>query len=304
MKAYCFYQLGNLEYELKNFGEAEKYYKEGSSIPNLEKFINCVLNLKIAIMLKDKILNKIDKKQEFNEIIKTLIDSEDLRFINEASDLEKKIKEKILPDIIVLNTEIIIKEELLKFSNDTNPNLFIKFKDLNEDNLREAFSRKGKILIIQTNNFNKEGDILLDSGMGNNYSLAKKYFNKISKINYEVLILCFINSGKLIKTFKNKVKYLITFDQNYKIIFNNKDNETILLEYKRCSIDFLKNFISYIEKCDIENAFENAYDIFKAKFKDVCNRKKFDKFNFITLTVNNQIKVKKCENIKNENKTE
>ena len=304
MKAYCFYQLGNLEYELKNFGEAEKYYKEGSSIPNLEKFINCVLNLKIAIMLKDKILNKIDKKQEFNEIIKTLIDSEDLRFINEASDLEKKIKEKILPDIIVLNTEVIIKEELLKFSNDTNPNLFIKFKDLNEDNLREAFSRKGKILIIQTNNFNKEGDILLDSGMGNNYSLAKKYFNKISKINYEVLILCFINSGKLIKTFKNKVKYLITFDQNYKIIFNNKDNETLLLEYKRCSIDFLKNFISYIEKCDIENAFENSYDIFKAKFKDVCNRKKFDKFNFITLTVNNQIKVKKCENIKNENKTE
>ena len=29
MKAYCFYPLGNLEYELKNFGEAEKCYKEG-----------------------------------------------------------------------------------------------------------------------------------------------------------------------------------------------------------------------------------------------------------------------------------
>ena len=56
---------------------------------------------------------------------------------------------------------------------------------------------------------------------------------------------------------------------------------------------FLKNFISYIKKGDIESAFENAYNIFKAKFKDLCNRRKFDKFNFITLTVNSQIKVKK-----------
>ena len=113
--------------------------------------------------------------------------------------------------------------------------------------------------------------------------------------------MCFINSGKLIDCLQNKIKYLITFDESCKNIFEEIGDES-LLEYNKRSIEFLEHFIVNITKNDIQHAFEQAYDTFKATFKKFCKQKsdsnEYEKINYITLTVNNRIsRVKKNEYI-------
>ena len=323
MKSYCYYMLGNLEYEQRHYQEAEKNYKKGKALSDIEKFIKGLLNLKLAKIIIDTIHNKIDNKQKFNDIINELMKNDDMWLINEAKELQKEIDEKLLPDIVLLSSNPLIKGESISFNNkiqaapnnqyylmdkifnrnDINTNLIINYKVLNEDNLREAISGKGKILIIQSDDFNDKGDILLESNIGKSYSLPKEYFTKINKINYDVLVLCYINSEKAIEILKNKVKYLITFDKSCNIIFNDIGEQS-LLEYNKLSIDFLEHFIVNITKKDIQSAFEKAYDTFKATFKSFCKQKTdskdFEKINYITLTMDNQGRIRKNEYIINE----
>ena len=324
MKAYCYYHLGNLNYEQKKYDEAEKIYNEGKSYKDIDKNVKGLLNLKLAKLIIDNIPNNINNKQKFDKVMKDIMNIDDLYFINEAKELQKEIEEKLLPDIVLLNSNPLIKGENTAFNfkiqaapnnqyylmdkiynrNDINTSLIIKYGVLNEDNLREAFLGKGKVLIIQSDDFNDEGDIFLESNNGKSYVLPNKYFKKIDKINYDVLILCFINSGKSIEDLQNKVKYLITFDANCKDIFADIGNQS-LLEYNKLSIDFLEHFIVNITKEDTKKAFDRAYKTFKSSFQNFCNQKTDNKehetIDFITLTVNPQGRVRKIENILNEN---
>ena len=323
MKSYCFYHLGNLEYEIKEYDKAEKYYNSGKELKKTEEFIKGLLNLKLAKLIIENIHNNVNNKQKFEEVIQDIMNMKDIRFINAAKELQKEMEEKLLPDIVMLNSNPLLRGEnynnkltnkiqacpnnqyylLHKIScrEDIKTNLIIKYNILNEDNLREAFSGKGRILIIQSDDYNDDGDILLESSTGKSYSLSKNYFTKIKKINYDILILCFINSGKLIEYFQNKIKYLITFDDSCNNIFNEIRDESLLEYNKRC-IEFLEHFIVNITKNDIQHAFDQAYDTFKANFKLFCKQKsdykEYEKINYITLTVNNRMnRVKKNEYI-------
>ena len=323
MKAYCYYQLGNLEYDQKHYEEAEKKYNKGKSFLDIDNFIKGLLNLKLAKIIIDNIPNKIHNKKKFNDIIEDIIDMDDILFINEAKELQKEIEERLLPDIVMLNSNPLLKGENISFNdkiqaapnnqyylmdkifnrNDINTNLIIKYEVLNEDNLRDAFSGKGKILIIQSDDFDDDGNLFLESNIGKSYSLPKTYFSKINKINYDILILCFINSGQLIDKFENKVKYLITFDASCVPIFKDIGNKS-LLEYNKLSIEFLEHFIVNITKTEVKSAFEKAYSTFKCSFNNFCqqkaNFKGYQKTNYITLTINNKGRVKKNESILNE----
>ena len=330
MKAYCYYQLGNIEYEQKQYEEAEKMYNKGKSLPGIDNYVKGFLNIKLAKLIIDNIHNEINNKEKFDEIIEDIIDLNDIWFINEALELQNEIEEKLSPDIVLLNSNPIIKEEnnysnnkimaapnnqyylmnKIFNRNDINTNLIIKYKVLNEDNLREAFSGKGKVLIIQSDNFNDNGDLFLEDNLGKSYLLSKDYFLKRKKINYDVLILCYINSGKLIikepdkkENFENRVKYLITFDSNCSDIFNDIGIESYL-EYNKRSIEFLEHFIVNITKQDVKTAFEKACGTFERSFKNFCRHKtgsnKYDKINYITLTLNNQGRIKKNECILSE----
>ena len=324
MKAYCYYHLGNLEYEQKQYKVAENKYIAGKSINDIDKNVKGLLNLKLAKLIIDNIPNNINDKQKFDEVIKDIMNIDDLWFINEAKELQKEIEEKLLPDIVLLSSNPLIKGENTSFNykiqaapnnqyylmdkifnrKDINTSLIIKYNVLNEDNLRETFLGKGKVLIIQSDDFNDEGDIFLESNNGKSYLLPNKYLKKINKINYDILILCFINSGKSIEHLQNKVKYLITFDANCKEIFDDIGNLS-LLEYNKLSIDFLEHFIVNITKEDVKKAFDRAYKTFKSSFQSFCNQKTDSKFHekidFITFTVNQQGRVRKIENIINEN---
>ena len=293
MKAHCYYHIGNLFYKKKKFEEAEKSYKNGKSLKNISEFIKGLLNLKLGKLFIENIHNEASNKQKFEEIIQDIMNMKDIRFINEGEELTKEMKEKFLPDIILLNSNPLIREENFSLfnnkiqaapnnqyylmnklydRNDLNTNLIIKYKVLNEENLREAFSGKGKILILQSDDYNDAGDIFLESYLGKSYSLSNKYFSKILKINYDILILCFINSDKIIELLENKIKYLITFDGSVKSVFNEIGNQAIL-EYNKLSIDFLEHFIVNIASNDINTAFDGAYKTFESSFRKFCKKK-------------------------------
>ena len=310
MKAYCYNIIGNLEYEQKNYLEAEKNYYKGKSFSDIDKFVKGLLNLKIARLIIDNMNNKNDNNQKFNEVINELMETNDIWLINEAKKLQKETKAKICTDIIFISSNLFIKQDekiqdtpksqyylMDKIYNNKNINdyLVIKYKDLNEDNLRESFSEKGKILIIQSDDFDYEDNTLDDSDILKSYSLLKEYFSRVNNINYDILILCFINSGKLINLLKNKVKYLITFSKTCSLILKNKGIPP--LEFNKYSIDFLENFITNIIKEDVKDAFEKAYAIFKTSFKNFRKQKRkpknFKIKNFITLTINPLNKSKK-----------
>ena len=312
MKAHCYYHIGNLFYKKKKFEEAEKSYKNGKSLKNISEFIKGLLNLKLGKLFIENIHNEASNKQKFEEIIQDIMNMTDIRFINEGKELTKEMKEKFLPDIILLNSNPLIREENFSLlnnkiqaapnnqyylmnklydRNDLNTNLIIKYKVLNEENLREAFSGKGKILILQSDDYNDAGDIFLESYLGKSYSLSNKYFSKILKINYDILILCFINSDKIIELLENKIKYLITFDGSVKSVFNEIGNQAIL-EYNKLSIDFLEHFIVNIASNDINTAFDGAYKTFESSFRKFCKKKtdslEYEKIKFINLTINQQ----------------
>ena len=141
---------------------------------------------------------------------------------------------------------------LLEIVNKIKKNIKIKSKVLNEDNLKEAFQGKGKILIIQSDGFNEEGEIMLETDKGEGESLPNNKLKTLlpETLNYEMVILCFIKSGKLIEYFEKKTQYLISFgDINCEDIDYDK-----LYKYNELSIDFLIHFITNY----IENSHENA----------------------------------------------
>ena len=332
MKIHCYYHLGNLEFVKKNYNEAEKIYNEGKKlIKSNNSFIKGLLLLKLAKTIKNNQDNEIDKKEKFEGVIKEIQDMNDLMFSNEAKELQKEFKDKLLPDIVLLSSNPFISEEnfslnsniiqashnnqyylmdkLYKYwQENLNSGLIIKYNILNEENLREAFSGRGKVLIIQSDDFNENGDILLESNFGKSYSLSKNYFERINKINYDILILCYINSGKcLIKQKKNikneqnknspKVKDKESSKQkdNEQIIKNNEfqsGNTEIKNEIKEKENrlqDKIKYLITFDEICldilnDIGNQSYLEYNKLSINFLEnfIINITKYDIQNAFT----------------------
>ena len=315
MSAYCYYKIGNCLNNEGLFVEAAEKYEKGRLVPKCDEFIKGILNAKLAKLIIDKFYYDEKYKKKFNEIIEELNNLKNKNFNEEGVKLKKDMEIKLLPDIVMLNSNPFVKEnnysktnslidayhnnqyyllEKLKKSEITT-NLTIKVKVLNEPNLREAFSWKGKVLIIQSDDFNEEGEIMLESDQGKSFPLSKKFFDKINKINYDIVVLCFINSGKLKEILKNKVKYLITFDDNCQDIFDDIKDEAIV-KYNTLSIDFLKHFIINITKEKIDIAFKKAHFTFKQNFLNFIDSKSNIKYkveNFITST--NEEKIKKTD---------
>ena len=237
----------------------------------------------------------------------------------EAYQLKIKLNKNIEPDIFILNYNplnnnfSVLNSGIFAYLNNqyyllqkiyekVKSNIKIKSIVLNKNNLEESLSKEGKILIIQSDDFSKKGEIILESDIGQSQILSidedgenKSTFNLLlpEKIKFKIVILCFINSSKLIDKFKDKVEYLITFDE---INFFDLDDD-VLLKYNELSIDFLIDFIEKTTKNNIKESFEYS----KAQFISKLNEYKDLKINnFIALTkqIDNG---KNIENIKYEN---
>ena len=304
---YAKYEIAKLLYLEKKYKDEEKILYEALELDkeNKDSFIKDKIYIELAKIIQKEIINKeretIDKK-EYEKLLDYVINKNDNRYlVNEAINLKEEFYKQLEADIIMLNSNPLITKkdnyELLhnktwfnhnnqyyilnKLSGKLGRYLRIKSKILNKDNLIEALNSKGKILVIQSDDFNEEGEIMLESDYGEGERLPKDILEKSiipEKILYDVVILCFIKSGKLIDLFKGKSKYLITFDD-----IKTKEIDSISLKnYNVFTIDFLVDFIKNTTKFTIEKSFNDSKDTFLKLVNNKIDSLK--NFNLITLT--------------------
>ena len=315
---YAYYEIGRIYFLEKNYEYAKYYLNEGEELSKVynDGFIKDKINIELALVMEAKYHNK--DKYEFY-LKKVVNESANVYLISEANNLLNKLNAKLEPDIIMLNSNPFTKKNnysilrysmwayhnnqynlLQKFAKKIKRNIRIKSIVLNEKNLIEAFKEKGKFLIIQSDDFNEEGEIHLETKYGEGESLSNNKLQEIipDQLNYELVILCFIKSEKIKKYFEGKVKYLITFND-----INIEDiDPDLLLPYNQLSIDFLIHFLINSINCNINQSFENSLKTFKIGLENFKNNtidlidKKSD---FITLNIydidNKHINQKKYE---------
>ena len=330
--AYAYYEIGCIYFEDKNYELAEKNLEKGKKISEKynDNFIKEKIYIKLALVLEEEKAYKkeeIHKKEDYESLLKKVInESKNNTLRNEANIILNTINQKFEPDIVMLNSNPIKYNDksllygkrkkqntqfyiLQKLEKNLKRDIIIKSKVLNEDNLKEAFNEKGKILIIQSDDFNQEGDIILESNIGMGELLPKKKLSEIlpKKLEYEIVILCFIKSEKLKDYFRGKVNYLITFDDiNLKNI--KKFDFDLLLKYNELSIEFIIHFIINITVLNLKKSYEDSLKTFKKGLKN-DNKLQLElinkKGNYISLYPpkedNNQVIIIKPKRNYNEN---
>ena len=246
---------------------------------NINELLEEVINAKITSKEQEVIINKL-KKEAYG-----LYFQSDITILC-SNPLTSKLDALGSGIFAYHNNHYYLLENLY---NNINLNIKLDCKLLNGDNLLDSFNKKGKILIIQSDDFLKSGEIMLETKYGESRILNIDALKEIIPpfISYEVVILCFINSIKLKEIFKDKTRYLVTFEEiNYKELkYKN------LIKYNLLSLDFIINFIKYTTELSIEDSFKKS----KQKFIDGLKKiKVFKKDNLIDLKIpdNNSSKIK------------
>ena len=282
--SYAYYEIGRLYFSEKNYKLAKESLLKGLSLikDNNDNIIMEKLNIELALVMEDE----YHKKEKYESYLNNIINrSQNLHLIIEANNLLKSFNKKLEPDIIMLNSNPFTKKEnycvlgngiwayynnqyyiLQKIKTNLKKDIRVKSIVLNAKNLKEALDEKGKILIIQSDAFNEDGDMMLESETGEGESLSKNKLKELitKKLEYEVVILCFIKSEKLIEFFKGKVKYLITFDD-----INTEDIAfDMLYKYNELSIEFIIHFIKNYTESTIQEAFETSLNTFSTSIRN------------------------------------
>ena len=321
MKYFMFHKIAIVYYSEGKYDKCLDYLKKIHSYKfnDIEQY-RAIIDY-CYVFLKKFNKDKKDNKNEINgnyELIKTNIESLDRILMKplhrniyyEAFYLRREIYNLIEPDIVMLNSNSLknfsnniyplnnqyyilseIKKDILEKTIKTN--LAIKYNILNQNNLADSLNEKGEILIIQTDDCTKNGDLICESENGESYKLPIKDFITIFKnkeINYKIIILCFPNSCLLKRHFdENSInyKYLITFEK-----IDHFSSEK-LEEYNKMSIQFILDFIIKISVNDNDN-IENIFNKFAGmKYKLKCEKnEKLYKENKISqkIELHNEIK--------------
>ena len=284
---YAYYEIGRLYFSEQNYDFAEDYLNDGGELSKQynDGFIKDKINIQLALVMEAKYHNK----EKYELYLKKVInEGEDFYLISEANNLLNRFSRKLEPDIVMLNSNPFTKKNncsvlhysmwayhnnqyyiLQKISTKIKKNIRIKSIVLNAKYLIEALKEKGKILIIQSDDFNEEGEIHLESQYGEGESLPNNQLKEIfpKQLYYEVVILCFIKSEKIKNFFKEKVKYLITFND-----INIEDIDCdLLLQYNKLSIDFIIHFIENSFNYNIIQSFEQSLKTFKTGLANFNN---------------------------------
>ena len=309
-KAKLIYELACKYYEVKNVNESKKYLNEALKYSNGDIFLHHRIELDLCYIFLREFNAKKEDINLYTEIKKKISVLEELeknqnnKLYNEGYYLSKILFKLIKPNIIILNANPLksnfneifaypnnhyyILNELDELSKEKKIKSDIKLKSdiLNEENLNKVLGKNGDILIIQSDDFNKDGDIFLESDYGESQRLEKNkilsHLNKQKKAEFKIIILCFINSIKFVEFIKDKMKF------KYLIYFNDLNilkYKKSLIEYNRFCIDFIIEFISGYNDKDISDNFI---------FNTISN---FNK----KLEINNLIDFPKCGFIKKEN---
>ena len=324
--SYIYYAISSLSYQENNYENAEIYLKKAKNISNeignFFFFDRC--NIDLALIMKklskgyfesvNLLKNIVNRKATANGLYRLKLES---YLVNEAYDLLIDLKQNLEPDIIMLNSNPIrnycsaLHSGIFAYMNNQyyileklyekiKSNIKIKSIVLNKENLVKSFDNEGKILIIQSDDFNENGELILESEVGESQLLPREELKEMIpiKIKYKVVILCFINSSKLVNLFEDKVEYLVTFDgiNLFDLDYNS------LFKYNELSIEFIINFIEKLTQMDVINSFNESHQLF---IKGLETNEKIIQKNYITLTKKTDLnkpifEVNKFSYIKNE----
>ena len=164
------------------------------------------------------------------------------------------------------------QENMKKIQSDIK----IKSYILNEENLKDSLKKSGEILIIQSDDFTEDGDIVLESEEGISRKLNSSEFLEIFNseekkiIKYKIVILCFFNSSKFVDLLeKNKIEYenLIYFKSSDD--FDKYENDNKYFEFNRFCVEFIIYFISNFN--DEGDFNDNILDTIN-NFNDECKK--------------------------------
>ena len=311
-KALLYYELSR-KYYSKDPNEAKVFLNKALDLSNENKiqFLQHRINIDLCyIFLKEYLKNNEQKEDKsiFYSVIQEKFNLlNNLIYTNEFQNNEKlkeekiflsnKLSELIKPNVLMLNSnplnngfsvisnginaflnnQYYILEELMNPGNMKKIQSDIKIKSyiLNEKNLEDSLKKTGEILIIQSDDFTEDGDIVLESEEGISQKLdASKFlemFNSEEKkiIKYKIVILCFFNSSKFVRFLdKNKIVYenLIYFKPSDD--FDKYENNNKYFEFNRFCFEFIIYFIiNFNKEGDYNNNILDIINNFNKEFK-------------------------------------
>ena len=327
-----YYKLATEDYSEKNLKNSEDILNQALSFSNRNKFLKHRINIDLCYIFLESIKNneggeedKNEKKVSFvNVVSKKISLLEELmanyfnkKLYDEESILRQKLFDLIEPNIIMLNANplsngfcllsggIYAKSNNQYYIMDTlnemgsrnkiKSNIRMKPYILNKKNLEEALEKDGEILIIQSDDYTEEGDIILESDEGISQKLSKEEFKSLfsnensKKIHFKVILLCFFNSSKYINIIKNKIsfEYLVYFEEFKNNNFFDIDNAN-LKKYNQYIVEIIIEIVSSYKEDNIDNAIETSTENFNKKLQN----NSFPKCNFIKNDNNSILEIK------------
>ena len=298
MKFNIYREISIYYYEMKNYEESLKNLENALNIKDVDEIIKqrTIIDICHIIIKKsnenDIINNYKIIKEKINQLNEIIENPQHKNLYYEAHITKDKMYSLFKPDIVMLNANPLktLNNNVFPFNNQyyilnklksINPNIRIKSNILNLDNLKLALNEKGKILIIQSDDFTNEGDIVYESEDGKSIILKKEEFYELvkskSELSYDLIILCFPKSCKL-------KEYLYfncnNFNDNNLISSENIENKNIndnnnIKELNRFYIQFLINFIKYYTENNYKKIPDN-FELYKNVFNDKIKSQKIN----------------------------
>ena len=310
-KFIIYYILAAIDYSEKANAESSEFLlNQVLSFASRNKFLKHRINIDLCYIFLESIKKKEngedsrgENKISFVNVVAKKISLLDELMANifnkklydEESRLRQKLFDLIEPNIIMLNANPLNNGFCLLSSginakynnqyyimdalnekgrrNQIESNIRMMPYILNKKNLKEALEKDGEILIIQSDDYTEEGDIILESDDGISKKLNKEEFNSLfsnesKKIHFKVILLCFFNSYKYIDIIKNKInfEYLVYFEE-FKHFFN-VDN-AFLKAYNQHMVEMIIEIVSSYKEDNIYNIIVTATQNFNKSFQTI-----------------------------------
>ena len=258
---------------------------------DIKDAITLIINIKCLIGLTKIEMLLQNYEKAFTLISNAFKKAKEIKIeyiINNTNQLLSEIKSKMEQSITLIssNSLLDVHQEPVKspcnsyyyiiksFSNKISKKIRIKHVLLTKQNLLNILQTNGEILIIYSDDFTLNGDIVLENEEGNSEILTINEFNQlliksVKKISYKVIILAFHNSCEVNSLFVNyNIPFIISFEK-FELVMNEFTNCTYI-SYNMLRTDFV---VSFIENCVIYNdTVENAFDKARKQFMLVIER--------------------------------
>ena len=271
------YKIYKIKFQIE-FGTIYQKQKQYEKAKNYLTLAN-----ELANEIKNELSNELSNESSSMEFAKEFNIKYIEYFIQNTQNILYSINKNMKYNITILSANPLKNEKngiyaynnsqinfLKRLKNSKLKNLKIKFDVLNKENLEECLSSSGEILIIRADDFNNDGDLIMEEKDGNSKIIENKILLNLFKNSaneYKIIILAFLNSENLFKLFHKfevKFKYIITFDIIHQIL--KPEN------YFKLNKNIDKFILNFLENCQNET-IEKSFSITKSNenFKLIKN---------------------------------